>query len=152
MNTALFMSIEEILDDAGQRYVKDIQANLASSGTDATGETSRSVGYEVRTEGSKLVLEVYGGRPYFPTVETGSKPSKKKPSPKMIDKIKTWADVRGILASPWAIAKSILKFGSKLWQRGGRRDIYSNVAEKSFYELPRMIAEAQNNKLVDNIR
>lgn len=68
MNTALFMSIEEILDDAGQRYVKDIQANLASSGTDATGETSRSVGYEVRTEGSKLVLEVYGGRPYFPTV------------------------------------------------------------------------------------
>ena len=39
--------------------LKDIRANLASSGTDATGRL-RSVGYEVRTEGSKLVLEVYG--------------------------------------------------------------------------------------------
>lgn len=144
--------INDILDEAGRRYVDEIRANLASTGTDATGETSASVGYEVRQEGSKIVLEVYGGRPYFPTVETGSKPSKKKPSPDMIEKIKTWAGVRGILASPWGIAKNILKFGSKLWQKGGRRNIYSNVAEKSFYELPRMIAEAQNKKLVDDLR
>lgn len=146
------MSIEEILDDAGQRYVKEIRDNLASTGTDATGETSRSVGYEVYQEGSKVILEVYGGRPYFATVETGSRPSKKNPSPKMVESIKTWAGVRGILASAYAIAKNILKYGSKLWQRGGRRNIYSNVAERSFYELPRMIAEAQNKKLVDNIR
>lgn len=143
--------IEEILDDAGKRYVEDIRKNLASSGTDATGETSKSVGYEVYQSGGKLILEVYGGRPYFPTVETGSKPSKKKPGRKMIEKISSWADVRGILASPWAIATNILKFGSKLWQKGGRRDIYSNVAEKSFLELPRLIAEAQN-KQVEHIR
>lgn len=144
--------IYDILDDAGKRYVEEIRNNLASTGTDATGETSRSVGYEVREEGGKLILEVYGGRPYFPTVETGSKPSKKRPSPEMIEKIKTWAGVRGILASAWGIAKNILKNGSKLWQKGGRRNIYSNVAEKSFYELPRSIAEAQNKKLVDNLR
>jgi hypothetical protein len=144
--------IEDILDDAGRRYVDEIRKNLASSGTDATGETSKSVGYQVYTQGNRLVLEVYGGRPYFPTVETGSKPSKKKPGRKMIEKIKTWADVRGILASPWAIAKNILKFGSKLWQKGGRRDIYSNVAERSFLELPRMIVEAQNKKQFDHVR
>lgn len=138
--------LEQILDDAGRRYVDEIRNNLASSGTDATGETSRSVGYQVYMNGGKLTLEVYGGRPYFPTVETGSKPSKKKPGRKMIEKIEKWAGVRGILASPWAIATNILKFGSKLWQRGGRRDIYSNVAERSFLELPRMIAGAQNKK------
>lgn len=143
--------MEQILDDAGRRYVDEIRKNLASSGTDATGETSKSVGYEVYMNGDRLTLEVYGGRPYFPTVETGSKPSKKKPGRKMVDRIKTWADVRGILASPWAIATNILKFGSKLWQRGGRRDIYSNVAEKSFLELPRLIAEAQNKKAFERV-
>lgn len=139
--------IEDILNEAGREYVDEIRKNLSTSGTDATGETSKSVGYEVYTRGNKIVLEVYGGRPYFPTVETGSKPSKKKPGTKMVDKISKWATVRGILASPWAIATNILKFGSKLWQRGGRRDIYSNVAERSFLELPRKIAEAQMKKL-----
>ena len=134
--------IEDILHEAGNDYVRAIRDNLASTGTDATGETSKSVGYEVYQNGDKWTLNVYGGRPFFPTVETGSKPSKKKPSPKMIDKIKTWAGVRGILASPWAVAKNILKYGSKLWQRGGRRDIYSNVAERSFLELPRKIVKA----------
>ena len=134
--------IEDILHEAGNDYVRAIRDNLASTGTDATGETSKSVGYEVYQNGDKWTLNVYGGRPFFPTVETGSKPSKKKPSPKMIDKIKTWAGVRGILASPWAVAKNILKYGSKLWQRGGRRDIYSNVAERSFLELPRKIMKA----------
>lgn len=137
---------EEILDDAGRRYVDEIRANLASTGTDATGETSASVGYEVRVEGSRIVLEVYGGRPYFPTVETGSKPSKKKPGRKMIESISKWKEVRGILKSPWAIATNILKFGSTLWQKGGRKDIYSNVAQKSANELPGMIAEAQNKR------
>ncbi len=139
--------IEDILKDAGERYVNEIRANLSSSGTDATGETSKSVGFEVYSKGNKMVLEVYGGRPYFPTVETGSKPSKKKPGRKMIESISRWVGVRGILASPWAIATNILKFGSKLWQKGGRRDIYSNVAEKSFLELPRMIAQAENERL-----
>lgn len=135
--------IEDILNEAGAEYVQAIRDNLASSGTDNTGETSRSLGYEVSKKGDKWTLDVFGGRPFFPTVETGSKPSKKNPSPKMIEKIKTWADGRGILASAYALAKSILKFGSKLWQRGGRRDIYSNVAERSFLELPRKISKAK---------
>lgn len=143
--------IEKILDDAGRGFVDEIRKNLSSSGTDATGETSRSVGHEVYTQGDRIILEVYGGRPYFPTVETGSKPSKKKPGRKMIDKIKTWADVRGILASPWAIAMNILKFGSKLWQKGGRKDIYSNVAERAGSDLSRRIAEAENKKIAESI-
>lgn len=143
--------IEGILKDAGEQYVKDIRANLSSTGTDATGETSASVGFEVKKEGSRYVLEVYGGRPYFPTVETGSKPSNKKPGRKMIESLTKWKAVRGLLASPWAIATNILKFGSRLWQKGGRRDIYTNVAEKSMMELPRIIAEAENEKLKKSV-
>ncbi len=31
------MTIEDLLDDAGAQYVKEIRDNLASTGTDATG-------------------------------------------------------------------------------------------------------------------
>lgn len=130
------MTIEDVLDDAGNAYVEQIRANLSATGTDATGETSRSVGYRIVQQGGKIRLEVYGGRPFFPTVETGSKPSKKNPSPEMVRKIDRWRDVRGILKNPFAIAKSILKYGSRLWQKGGRKDIYSNVRERAFAELP----------------
>lgn len=137
----------DLLREEAEGYVREIRENLASTGTDATGETSRSISWEVSRKGDTYVLEVFGGRPFFPTVETGSKPSKKNPSPKMIEKIKTWKDVRGILASPWAIAKNILKYGSKLWQRGGRTDIYTSVALKSAVELPRKIVRMKELEL-----
>ena len=141
------MTIEELLEDAGKEYVDQIRANLAATGTDATGETSRSVGYRVVSQGNKIRLEVYGSRPYFPTVETGSKPSTKNPSPEMVRKIDKWKDVRGILKHPYAIAKSILKFGSRLWQRGGRKDIYTNVRERAFMELPKKLAKVTKENI-----
>jgi hypothetical protein len=135
------MTIEELLDRAGADYVKQIRDNLASTGTDATGETSRSVGYRVVQSGNRIRLEVYGSRPYFPTVETGSKPSTKNPSPEMVRKISKWKEIRGILRNPFAISKGILKFGSRLWQKGGRKDIYTNVRERAFAELPDRLAK-----------
>ncbi len=141
------MTIEELLEDAGKQYVQEIRENLASTGTDATGETSRSVGYRIVQSGNKIRLEVYGGRPFFPTVETGSKPSKKNPSPEMVRKIDKWKDVRGILRNAYGIAKGILKYGSKLWQKGGRKDIYSNVRERAFMELPSKLAKVTKESI-----
>lgn len=143
------MSLEESLEEAGKRYVQRIRENLASTGTDASGETSRSVGYRVYEEGNKTVLVVTGGRPFFPTVETGSKKSDKNPHPDMIDKIKKWMPYRGLQGSPWGIAKNILRFGSKLWQRGGRKDIYSDVRMEAFREIPRILARVTKEELVN---
>jgi hypothetical protein len=84
-------------------------------------------------------------------VETGSKKSDKNPHPDMIAKIKKWMPYRGLQGSPWGIAKNILRFGSKLWQRGGRKDIYSNVREEAFREMPKILAEAFKNKALEKM-
>lgn len=148
--TVRFMT--DILENRGKEYVRRIQQNLSSTGTDASGETSRSVGYRVYSQGTNFVLEVFGGRPFFPTVETGSKPSKKNPSPAMVESLKQWKAIRGLEASPWAIAKSILKNGSKLWQKGGRKDIYSNVREDASRELRQIFAEKYKQEALKTIK
>lgn len=122
--------IEEILLKNGDDAVNAIRANLASTGTNATLKTSNSVSRSVSQVGSKIVLTVVGSRPFFPTVETGSKPTTKNPSPQMIQSLTEWAQVRNIpKESVWGVAKTILKDGSKLWQNGGRQDIYTIVRE-----------------------
>ena len=127
--------VVDILNRRGQEYVQRIQANLSTTGTDASGETSRSVFYRVQTSGDKVTLLVIGGRKFFPTVETGSRPSKKNPSPEMIKSLDKWRKIRGIIASAWGIAKTILRDGSRLWQRGGRKDIYTVVREQAAQEI-----------------
>lgn len=112
------------MDKYGKLAVEKIKANLEAS--KATGKTQESVSY--RVEGNTLT--VVGARPYFATVQTGSKPSSKLPSPEMLETIKEWMEARGMKGSPWGIAKTILKEGSNLWKAGGRKDIYSNVAEE----------------------
>lgn len=122
--------IEEILSKNGDDAVEAIKANLASSGTNATMKTSNSVSRTVTQVGSKTVLTVVGARPFFPTVETGSRPSTKNPSPDMIQSLTEWAQVRNVpKEAVWGVAKTILKDGSKLWQNGGRTDIYTIVRE-----------------------
>ena len=119
---ATFM-IEDILHERGREAVDSIRANLTP--INATSKTSNSVSYRVFKQGDKTTLQVVGTRPFFATVETGSKPSDKNPSPEMIQ-------VRDVPKDKvWGVAKTILKKGSKLWREGGRKDIYSNVREET---------------------
>lgn len=129
-NSTTVQSIKELLTRRGDEAVNKIQANL-DKGTTATGKTKASVRYDV-TEGSgKVTLSIIGGRAFFPAVETGSKPSDKNPSPEYVESIKDWMDARGKQGSPYGLAKGILKHGSKLWQKGGRTDIYTNVKNET---------------------
>lgn len=126
-------SIEELLDKYGKAIVKKIQDNLDASGENATGKTKQSVKYSV----DKNELVVFSDRPYFKSVETGSRPSNKKPSPEMVESLTEWAQAKPADISPQGAAVNILKYGSKLWQQGGRKDIFSNVWEevkKDFFE------------------
>lgn len=115
--------IKDILELHGERMVKGIRDNLASTGTNASGKTSDSVRFDVNGN----TLTVVGGRAYFPTVETGSKPSTKNPSPEMIQSLTEWAQAKNVNKPVWGVAKKILKEGSELWRKGGRKDIYSNI-------------------------
>jgi hypothetical protein len=143
--------IEEILNKHGSKIVADIRANLVSSGENTTGKTAESVTYRVESTIGKTTLTVVGGRKFFPTVETGSKPSTKKPSPEMIESLKEWVEKKGIEVSPWGAAVNILKHGSKLWQLGGRKDIYTNVKEQAVQPLIDEITEYQRKYVLKSI-
>ena len=123
------MSIDQILDKAGKFAVDRIKQNLVSSGEQTTGKTADSLRYEVAGKEDSVTLTIYG-RPFFKATETGTKPSEKAPSPEMVESLTEWAQKKGVEAKPYAIAKSILKKGSRLYRKGGRKDIYSNVKEQ----------------------
>jgi len=116
----------KIVSDWANGYIEQVKINLDTAGTKATGKTAKSLRFEVTEKGNNLVVEVFG-REYFATVETGRKPTPdKKPSRAMIDNIKEWTNAKGIPESAaWGIATNINKFGTKLWQQGGRKDIYT---------------------------
>ena len=124
-----------ILNTTGQSVVQQIQSNLAATGTNATGKTSRSLRFEVTTNGNIARLRILG-RPYFMTVETGRKatPEYTKPSLDFVQQIREWLQAKGgNMGAAYAIARSIHKHGTKLWQKGGRKDITSNVINQSLY-------------------
>lgn len=142
MTIALF----QILQDNTDIFFTAIRANMAATGTDATGKTSKSLRYEIHEGSGRIILEVFG-RPYFATVETGRKPTPdKKPSREMIENISDWVNARGKdQDSIWAIATKINKEGSLLWQKGGRTDIFTSekqpFVDSIFQEVTENLAD-----------
>lgn len=125
-----------ILSKYGASTVEQIRQNMASTGTNATGKTSRSLHYQITNNGSKASLKVLG-KPYFAVVETGRKatPNYDKPSVEFVQSIKEWANAKGLPeGSAYAIAKNIHKKGTKLWQKGGRTDIVSSVINQNLVD------------------
>lgn len=131
----MIVDVLSILSQYGQSTVAQIQQNLASSGTNATGKTSRSLRFEVINQVDKQILHVIGARPFFMTVETGRKATPSyKPSPEFVQAIKEWADAKGVEGSPYAIAQAIHNKGTKLFQKGGRHDIVGSVINQTLID------------------
>lgn len=120
-----------ILSQTGQSAVSQIQANTPK----ATGKTARSVRFEVKEEGGKIVFQILASK-YFKVVETGRRPTPSyKPSKSFVDSIREWLAAKGSDQGPaYAIAQSIHKKGTALWRAGGRQDIFSNVINESFID------------------
>lgn len=128
----MVVDILPILQKEGNSIVEQIRRNLESTGTNATGRTSRSLRYEVRVEADSVTLKIIG-RPFFKVVETGRKPTRSGASesePNLVEQIKEWIAAKGIPGNAYAIAKSIHQKGTKLFQSGGRDDVYSNVVNE----------------------
>lgn len=137
-------SIRKILDTENADFIGRIRDNLSRTGTNATMESSQSVHAVISEEGARIINEIFA-KPFFSVVETGRKPTPdKKPSREMIESITKWASVRGNEDFVWAIAVNINKKGTKLWQQGGRTDIYTDekeaFADKVFTSLTEDIA------------
>lgn len=118
--------LNAILNELTESLVEKIQNNLSSSGTNATGRTSAGLEFKINEEGSVTTIEVLAN-PFTGVVETGRKETPdKKPSAGMIENLKEWTAARGIdEKAVWGIATNINKEGTKLYQKGGRTDIYT---------------------------
>lgn len=126
----------KLLNDTANSLISEIKDNMAKAGQNATGKTAQSLRFVIKDTGAVLSLQVLG-REFFAALETGRKATPdKKPSRAMIDNISEWVKAKGKPESAtWAIAMSIQKKGTKLFQQGGRTDIYSNVVkDPSFIE------------------
>jgi hypothetical protein len=116
--------LEELAD-----LKRRIGENMTRAGQNATGKTRE--GMTVTVQGNAGVLT---GRPYFATLETGSRPWSRKPKrvPKFFaDIIGEWIEAKGLDLNKWAVAHTIIHQGSKLYRTGGRADIYSPELQKT---------------------
>ena len=149
----------KILNHYGKTTIEQIRDNLSATGTNASGRTSKSLAFEVKDTGTKAVLRITG-KPFIAVVETGRKPTPEyKPSVAFVASIKEWLRAKGKPESPaYAIALSIHRKGTKLWQDGGRRDIISNVINESLIDkisqdmLSKFAEEFLNNIVVKTFR
>jgi hypothetical protein len=109
----LTVDLITILNQGGQSLVQQLKQSIAPHS--ATGATVKSLRFEVKTEGTKEILLVYG-RPFIMALETGRKatPQYTKPSFSFVNSIKEWLKAKGGNQSfAYAIAKSIHQKGTK---------------------------------------
>lgn len=148
--TSLAMNVDliQILNPIGQAKVTQIQQNLAQTGTDASGQTSRSTRFTVTQDNTITRFQIVG-KPYYMVVETGRKPTPdKKPSRDMIKNITEWIQVRGLPNIAWAIAVWINKHGTKLWRSGGRKDIVTSVTSGTGAEIAQAVLKQFVNQYI----
>lgn len=146
--------IQNIADSALKSLANRISANHIKAGQKASGRTIRSLRIEPTPTGGRLM-----GRSPFGTLETGRKggsiprglqsviiqwakdknihiepiPYKRTPSNKWSPKYTPLE--RGYMAFGGAVAHNIAQRGTKLFQEGGREDIYSNEFARTIQEV-----------------
>jgi len=145
--------IFEIVNQNGIELINNIRANLGSTGTNATLRTSQSLRIEVKNDGLKVNMKLFG-RAFFNTVETGRRPTPdKKPSKEFIENLKPWMAARGIDEKQvWAIATKINKQGTKLWKAGGREDIFQPAVDTFVNNVSQQLLDSAADNFQIKIR
>jgi len=132
-------AIQDALDRYGDGRVKLIRGNLASTGSNASGETSKSVKRENKKELSVQVV----GKKFVYVVETGRKPGKMPPVSKILAWLKTGkSGLPATFGQAFGISKKIGQEGSALFRKGGRNDIITPALNDNSINL--LTAEIAN--------
>jgi hypothetical protein len=147
------MDIIRLLQVEGTQLTNQIRFNIIKAGESATRETESSLRIEIKQQGAKTKMQLFG-RPFFMTVQTGRKPTPgKKPSREMIANITRWTEARGIdLDAVWGIATKIQNKGTELWRKGGRTDIVDPAVEEFNNNVQDALLKAGADDLVLKIK
>lgn len=150
---------EEIIGSAIDEAIDEIKSNSRAAGQVVTGRTLKSLSKEVINEGEGSFTARIYGRAFFGALETGSGPARKRGTDAEREEfqrnLEEWCKIRGFPASGLTpeqltrVAKwlrwRLNKYGSRLYRKGGRKDIFTpavehldeNLRERltSFYEV-----------------
>lgn len=149
-------AVSVVLTEELEALKAKIIAQHVGAGQKASGRTAASLRIEVTEEEGTL----YGRSP-FGTLETGRKPGKAPQGFQSI--IREWMADKGISATPipyktdrphkytpqergnlslsFLIARKIKREGTRLFRKGGRDDIYSNVIPAAIERIQSRIVE-----------
>lgn len=130
--------IASALDDA----IEEIRSNSRAAGQVVTGKTLKSLYREVVPEADGYTARLYG-RAYFGALETGSGPARKRGTDAELEEfqrnLEEWCRIRGFPSSGLTpeqltrVAKwlrwRLNKYGSRLYRKGGRKDIFTPAVE-----------------------
>lgn len=119
---ALSIFEKQVLTEFAENYLKEFKRVIDASAS-ASGDLANSGEYEIA--GNELVIlansylyfSIYGRKPYTITNKNGKVVADPKKLPP-ISNIEKWLKDKGLVnLSPWAVAQSITKNGSKIWQQ-----------------------------------
>ena len=123
-----FTDIAEMMRQVFEEARQDIITRHEQAGQVASGKTRDGIKVEVTEDMNGATATMYG-RPYFASLETGSKPWTKQykhPPKPFVDTISEWMSDKGITGvSAYLVARKIMREGSSLYRSGGRDDIFT---------------------------
>lgn len=110
----MYKILESLLDKYAQRIIKNAQNLLKSLNKNASGNLSRSLDYEVKTQDNVTEVQ-FTGEDYLVNVEEGRRAGAKMPPQ---NKILKWMSIRGIKSknpksTAFLIGRSISRNGIK---------------------------------------
>lgn len=149
-------NIDQILSEWAENVIIQIQDNLDSTGTTASGKTKKSLEYELTDTGIRIL-----GRQYFQGVEEG-RPGGGIPF-RFQDIIRKWMDDKGIAnqfgntesekrSAAWLISQFIKDNGTRLYRKGGRDDIYTTVLDEEVPKLEEQLEIKITETIVNNLK
>lgn len=130
--------IDTLLHKALTQCIETIKTNSRNAGQVATGRTLRSLEYTLQSEGKSYVAQLLG-RPFFGTLETGRGPYKGKGGnpAEFNQRLIEWMKARNFQCKDEAeylrlanyMRWKINKFGTTLYRKGGRKDIFTPTVQ-----------------------
>lgn len=139
--------LAEILQEQLGGAVEAIKRNMDSTDFNATNKTKNSLGFEVTNDDATVIGTIFGNAS-LQWAETGRPPRTSTTDSGLAEKILQWMKARGIGSDLTEkgqqglarfITLRINRLGTKLYQEGRTRDVYSSILEELTKEIEKEI-------------
>jgi hypothetical protein len=108
-----------------------IATSIVKRGQRATGKTIAAMHELTPAPATAQLFAPF----YFNALETGVRPSKRRPFPRpsysFVQSLREWAAAKGFKGNLWALATSIIRKGTNLFQNGGNSPTITDVINET---------------------